>query len=149
MRLSLNELRSIVADIVRDEMHEAIDRAVSRKMGSMAARIVVEAARLAPARPDVGAARPRPAQQLETLRRPTEHRGQLQRPARRETVMENVLRDTAQTTLLAQEDVAEPSELAPPVPNVSDKFERLAFAGNAMPTRSSTVPQLGGDAAAQ
>ena len=134
MRLSLNELRSIVADIVRDEMHEAIDRAVSRKMGSMAARIVVEAARLAPVRPDA-AARPRPAQQLETLRR--------------ETVMENVLRDTAQTTLLAQEDAAEPSELAPPVPNVSDKFERLAFAGNAMPTRSSTVPQLGGDAAAQ
>ena len=95
MRLSLNELRSIVADIVRDEMHEAIDRAVSRKMGSMAARIVVEAARLAPVRPDA-AARPRPAQQLETPRRPTERRGQLTQPLRRETVMENVLRDTAQ-----------------------------------------------------
>lgn len=64
--------------------------------------------------------------------------------------MESVLRDTAQTTLQTQSE----ADVAPDEPTtletaVSDKFERLAFTKNAMPTRSSTVPQLGGDPAAQ
>jgi hypothetical protein len=69
----------------------------------------------------------------------------------RENIMESVLRDTAQTTLQAQreaDDIAV-DDAASFDAGVNEKFERLAFTKNAMPTRQATVPQLGGDAAVQ
>jgi hypothetical protein len=69
----------------------------------------------------------------------------------RENIMESVLRDTAQTTLQAQreaDDIAV-DDAASFDAGVNEKFERLAFMKNAMPTRQATVPQLGGDAAVQ
>lgn len=148
MRLSLNELRSIVSDIVRDELREAVDHAVERRMGSMAARIVAEAAKQVVAAQPRSVVQPRAAV-VQHVRERQQQRHPSAPAPRRESIFENVLRDTAQTTLLSQRD-ADDHDVAPPADaSLNDKFERLAFTANTMPTRSSTVPQLANDQAAQ
>lgn len=137
MKLNMDDLREIVADLVSEELDRRIDEAVSRKMRSLAVSLIAEA-RVANAattqqRPIVTESQARPE------RRPADAISFKRKVAT--NIFEDVLQDTQRTTLPAQEHAEKRRDALPQVvEQAGDLLEKLAFSAP-LPTRSSVVPK--------
>ncbi len=135
MKIQLQELKSLVSDIVVEELQVIVDKAIQKHMRAITTNIVAEALNIN-------------AKYLNSIneRKVTTRQVEATKPKSND-IMESILKDTAENTLQNQQ-LAETSNFRNDMLNdtlempTSEKLQKLAFGGKSLPTRSSTIPSL-------
>lgn len=135
MRIQLQELKSLVSDIVVEELQEIVDKAIQKHMRAITTNIVAEALNIN-------------AKYLNSIneRKVTTRQVEAPKPKSND-IMASILKDTAENTLQNQQ-LAENSNFRSDMLNdtmempSSEKLQKLAFGGQSLPTRNSTIPNL-------
>ena len=138
MRIQLQELKSLVSDIVIEELQPIVDKAIQKHMRAITTNIVAEALNIN-------------AKYLNSLneRKVITKQAEVPKPKSND-IMESILKDTAENTLQNQQ-LAEASNFRNDMLNdtlempTSEKLQKLAFGGRNLPTRSSTIPIVNSD----
>lgn len=135
MRIQLQELKSLVSDIVVEELQGIVDKAIQKHMRAITTNIVAEALNIN-------------AKYLNSIneRKVTTRQVEAPKPKSND-IMASILKDTAENTLQNQQ-LAENSNFRSDMLNdtmempSSEKLQKLAFGGQSLPTRNSTIPNL-------